>query len=54
MDFVHPKAPTQVTCAHCQRSFLLKNQAFRFVLATVTFRPGEPLILHHLSFPSTP
>jgi hypothetical protein len=51
--FIHPKAPTQNTCAHCQRSFSPEAiLSSRFNPAT--FRPGEPPILHHFPFPSTP
>ena len=51
---VHLKAPTQVTCAHCQRSLWPETQALGFRFYPATFRPGEPHILHHFSFPSTP
>ena len=52
--YVHLKAPTQVTCAHCQRSLSPELQALGFRSTPATFRPGEPHILHHFSFPSTP
>lgn len=51
---VHLKAPTQVTCAHCQRSFSPELQALGFRSNPATFRPGEPHILHPFSLPSTP
>jgi len=52
--FIHPKAPTQNTCAHCQRSFSPETPTFRPSFQPGTFRPGEPPILHHFPFPSTP
>lgn len=51
--FIHPKAPTQNTCAHCQRSFSPKR-TFRSASPRQPFVPGEPPILHHFPFPSTP
>jgi hypothetical protein len=51
---VHLKAPTQVTCAHCQRSLSPELQALGFRSNPATFRPGEPHILHPFSLPSTP
>ena len=42
MDYltIHPKAPTQVTCAHCQRSFIPPDPVLPDSSAQ-TFRPGS-------------
>jgi hypothetical protein len=48
---IHRKAPTQVTCAHCQRSITCDSF---FRTAPRRFVPGEPPILHPVTGSSTP
>ena len=49
--FIHHKAPTQVTCAHCQRS---KACGYLLIPRPRTFRPREPRTIQPIPEPSTP